>query len=389
MIDFRLIFEQTPARVLVLAPEPSYRILAASDAYFEETMTTRDIVSRPMFDVFPDNPNDLHANGVRHLSASFERVFAGRASDVMPVQRYDIRDRSGTFIERHWSPVNAPLTATDGSFVALAHRVEDVTPFVQQAESILGETALLKHEILARGLELARANQTLREQAEQQKRILAIVSHDLTSPLSSMRVGLGVLAQHFREHGAVPPRILGTLASSTARMTELLDDLTDYTTIRLQGLLPVRRARVNLRGLCEEVVQAAQVANPDRSIGLLAGESITAHADPKRMRQVISNLINNALTYGDQDRPVRVSVRPVTGACVVTVSNKGIPIPEDLIPRLFQPFLRGPAGRTAQQRGHMGLGLYIVHQIVRAHEGAIDVKSTRQGTHFSVYLPNP
>jgi signal transduction histidine kinase len=164
-------------------------------------------------------------------------------------------------------------------------------------------------------------------------------------------------------------------------------DLDDYTISQLQGRLPVQREWINLRDLCLDVVHATRLGRPGRQIDLEPGENLGAYVDPKRKRQVLTNLISNALDHGAPDRPVRVSLRRVTGGCVIVVSNEGDPIPRDVLPSLFEPFRRGPDGGPAQHRGHMGLGLYIVQQIVQAHEGRVDVESTPSGTHFMVFIP--
>jgi signal transduction histidine kinase len=386
-VDFARIFEQGPSRKLVVTPGAPFNIGAVSDAYLEVTLTTRDIVGRPLFDVFPDNPRDPSATGVSALAASFERALAARATDVMPVQRYDIRDRSGMFIERHWTPINTTIIGEDGTRLGIIHRVEDVTPFVQEGEALRGEATSLKHEILTRARDLGLANAALHESIEQRRRIVAIVGHDLRTPLSSICSGVQILRAHFKKLGADPPRTLEILQSVSARMAELLADLDDYTVSQLRGVLPVSRRWVNLREVCEEVVDAVAVAHPDRAIELEPGENIGAFVDPKRKRQVLTNLINNAVAYGASHRPVRVSLRRITGGCVITVSNEGEPIPRDLLPSLFEPFRRGPGIGSASTRGHLGLGLFIVQQIVHAHGGRIDVESTDRGTHFMVFVP--
>jgi signal transduction histidine kinase len=371
----------------VVAPGAPFTIGAVSDAYLEITFTRRDIVGRPLFEVFPDNPGEPSATGVRDLTASFHRALADRTTDVMPVLRYDIRDRSGAFVERHWTPINTTLVAEDGTRLGIIHRVEDVTPFVREGEALRGEAATLTHEILRRAHELALTNHALHESIEQRRRIVAIVGHDLRNPLSVIRNGVEVLRAHFKTLGAVPPRTIEILQSASARMAELLGDLDDYTLSQLRGVLPVSREWLNLRGICEEVVYAMQAAHPARAVELEPGENIGALVDPKRKRQVLANLIGNALTYGAPERPVRVSLRRVTGGCVITVSNEGEPIPRDLLPSLFEPFQRGPGTGGQRTRGHLGLGLFIVQQIVQAHEGRIDVESTDRGTHFMVFIP--
>jgi signal transduction histidine kinase len=308
----------------------------------------------------------------------------GRSTDVMPVQKYDIRDPSGSFVERHWTPDNTTLEGDDGTRLSIVHRVEDVTAFVHEGEILRGETAQLRHQVLLRARDLALANAALHDSTEYRRRIVAIVGHDLRNPLSAISNGAAVLKAHFEKLGAAPPRAVEILQSATHRMEELLRDLDDYTISQLRGQLPVDREWVNLRDVCDDVVRAMWVAYPDRAVELAAGESMAAYVDPRRMRQVLTNLINNALVHGAPDHPVVVSLRRMTGGCVVTVSNEGDPIPRDMVPSLFEPFRRGPGAGSGQ---HMGLGLYIVQQIVQAHEGRVDVESTPRGTHFMVFIP--
>jgi PAS domain-containing protein len=109
--DFKALFEAGPSPYLVLTPD--WTIVAASDSYLRATMTGREeLIGCYMFDAFPDNPDDPNSTGVRNLRASFERVWATRATDVMPIQKYDIRrpkHQGGGFEERWWSPVNTPV----------------------------------------------------------------------------------------------------------------------------------------------------------------------------------------------------------------------------------------------------------------------------------------
>ena len=132
------------------------KIAAASDAYLRATMTKREeILGRAIFEVFPDNPDDPTATGVRNLTASLERVVRNRAWDAMAVQKYDIRRpdaEGGAFEERFWSPVNSPVFGADNEIAYIIHRVEDVTEFVRLKQ---------------RGIEQERLTQELRIRAEQ------------------------------------------------------------------------------------------------------------------------------------------------------------------------------------------------------------------------------
>jgi len=127
-LDFHALFEAAPGLYLVLAPDPAFTILGASDAYLRATMTERAaIVGRGLFDVFPDNPADPQATGTRNLAASIARAIAMRIPDTMAVQKYDVRRPDGTFEERWWSPVNTPVLDATNAVRYIIHRVEDVT----------------------------------------------------------------------------------------------------------------------------------------------------------------------------------------------------------------------------------------------------------------------
>src|ERR1700729_3386471 len=124
-LDFRVLFEAAPGLYLVLTPD--LKIAAVSDGYLRATMTQRQaILGRGLFEVFPDNPDDPTATGVRNLSASFERVLREKATDAMAVQKYDIRRpdaEGGGFEERYWSPVNSPVFGPGGEVAYIIHRV--------------------------------------------------------------------------------------------------------------------------------------------------------------------------------------------------------------------------------------------------------------------------
>ncbi|MFN8650358.1 MAG: PAS domain S-box protein [Gemmatimonadales bacterium] len=172
--DFQLLFESAPSLYLVLSPDLS--IVAVSDAYLAATMTQRArILGRNLFEVFPDNPDDPDATGTANLLASLDRVLRSGQADTMAVQRYDIRrppNEGGGFVERYWSPTNAPVLGPDGHLKYIIHRVKDVTDFIllerqreaQQREA--GEMArhneAMRLEIAQRGQELQKVNDQLR-----------------------------------------------------------------------------------------------------------------------------------------------------------------------------------------------------------------------------------
>lgn len=161
-LDFQHLFESSPSLYLVLDRE--FRIAAATDAYLAATMTSREIIGRHLFEVFPDNPDDPNATGTRNLRASLEAVLRTGEANIMPLQKYDIRrpgDQGGEFEERFWSPVNSPVFSGD-RVTHIIHRVEDVTDFVR-LQRLDGERERANDDLRAR-TESLRAELYLRAQ---------------------------------------------------------------------------------------------------------------------------------------------------------------------------------------------------------------------------------
>ncbi len=137
-VDFRAVFGSAPDAYLLLAPDPPrFTILGASETYLRATMTRReDVVGRPLFEVFPDNPTDPGATGVRNLQASLEEVIRTGEPHRMALQKYDIRAPDGDFEERFWDPLNSPVFDDRGKLVHLVHRVEDVTEQIRSGKRL-------------------------------------------------------------------------------------------------------------------------------------------------------------------------------------------------------------------------------------------------------------
>src|SRR5690349_4373906 len=139
-----MLFESAPDIYLVLSPD--LKIIAANEARLRATNTIRDeIIGRPLFEVFPDNPDDPEATGVNNLRASLLRVLQTKAADAMAVQKYDIprpASEGGGFEERYWSPLNTPVLDPRGEVTCIIHEVTDVTDFIR-----LKQEGLEQHRI--------------------------------------------------------------------------------------------------------------------------------------------------------------------------------------------------------------------------------------------------
>nr|WP_255449990.1 MULTISPECIES: PAS domain S-box protein [Myxococcaceae] len=228
-----------------------------------------------------------------------------------------------------------------------------------------------------------------------EEQLIGIVSHDLRNPLNAILLSTGALLRRADLDAQAREGLLRTLGSAE-RMVRLIRDLLDFTQARLGGGLPLRRGPLDLHALAQQVVDEVRLAHPERVLQLAQEGEGHGVGDADRLAQVLTNLVTNALQYSPADAPVQVRTRGSAGGeggpgeLTLTVHNAGEPIDPSLLPRLFQPLERGPgAGRASGgARRSIGLGLYIVEHIVRAHGGRIEVDSRAgAGTTFTVRLP--
>jgi PAS domain S-box-containing protein len=224
-----------------------------------------------------------------------------------------------------------------------------------------------------------------RRSQEVQAHLLGIVGHDLRTPLTSIMMSASAVARD-RELPGRLRRPLERVESGAARMSRLINDLLDYSRARLGKGLPVHPVPADLHAICRDAVEAIHAAHPDRAFAFHGEGDGRGEFDPDRMLQALLNLLTNAVRYGTPGSEVTLTCRGEPGRKVVEVHNAGGPIARDVVPHIFEPFKRGDgAGNTW---GGVGLGLYIVKQIVSAHRGTVSVRSgVGEGTTFQVTLP--
>lgn len=230
---------------------------------------------------------------------------------------------------------------------------------------------------------LARQRAAAEDRALFAEQMVGIVSHDLRNPLSAIQMSAYLLERG--ELTASQRTVLGRIHNSTGRAQRLIADLLDFTLARIGKGLTLKSSPVQLHQLVSDSVDELAVAFPGRVIEHRRVGEGACVADADRLIQLIGNLVGNAVTYGAPDRPVLVTSAVAPEAIEISVHNQGQPIPPSLQPTLFEPMIRGASGKG--DRG-VGLGLFIVREIARAHEGGISVHSTPQdGTTFTVRLP--
>ena len=229
-----------------------------------------------------------------------------------------------------------------------------------------------------------------RLQAESKERavfaqlMMGIVSHDLRNPLSTIQTGAALLTR--AELSAAQQRVLARISSATDRATRLIGDLLDFTQAQLGSGLTVVREAIDLHATVAEAVEDLRLAYPGRRLDHDRAGAGTCLADANRLAQLVGNLVSNAMTYGAPEFPVRVVSTVDESSFAISVHNQGPAIPPEVLPHIFHPMSRGSeAGRASRS---VGLGLFIVSEIGRAHGGRTSVTSfPGEGTTFTTVIP--
>jgi signal transduction histidine kinase len=191
---------------------------------------------------------------------------------------------------------------------------------------------------------------------------------ELLPPLQAVRQGMVLVSKDVPRASEVLKKIDATLQA----MEGIVDELLDIS--RSGGLL--LEEGTGLAEICRSVITDASIRHPERTILLNAHDEGFGNWDGERLRQVVRNLLANALQYGARDAPVHLGVIDLGEQVLLAVVNRGAPIPAGVREHLFDPFRRGA-----------GLGLYIVKKIVEAHGGSVEMHSNEVRTVFRVTLP--
>jgi sigma-B regulation protein RsbU (phosphoserine phosphatase) len=218
--------------------------------------------------------------------------------------------------------------------------------------------------------------------------IAGVLGHELRNPLSA----IAALARVTMSREDLPEDVRERLAQmdrAAQRSLAIVQSLLDFSESHWSGRLPTRPVLAEPGEIASRIVDELRATHPDRVILLDVRTRRPFELDPGRVEQVLSNLIGNAIVHGSSETPIEVCIDVREDEALLTVKNRGPVIPPEQIASLFQPFIQGTRKDPDQPRPRgLGLGLFIVQEIVSAHGGSISVESSDdQGTTFSIRLP--
>jgi phosphoserine phosphatase RsbU/P len=329
---------------IFFALDPQWRLALVNRNYEKYTRTRReDTVGRIFWELYPDAAAPESVYWREYHRCSQERV---------AVQFLDYYAPLG-----FWADVRAYPTSDGG----IAVFIRDVS-----AEK--------------------RAEERLKRQTEFEQQLIGIVSHDLRNPLNAILLSSSILKRR-EELSDKDIKGVVRIQNSAERAARMVNDLLDFTQARLGGGIPIEPRQADLRSLTRNVIDEVEAAYPGRELIISHDGETQGSWDPDRLGQVLQNLATNALKYSPEGSAVRISTSTQDGWISLSVHNQGAPIAAQLLPGIFEPMRRG-TNEVDHSGRSIGLGLYIVKQVVEAHKGTVEVRSDEaSGTTFTVRLP--
>jgi sigma-B regulation protein RsbU (phosphoserine phosphatase) len=307
------------------------------------------------------------------------------------------------FHQTHWAPLlemqgsiselKLDVRHKDGSLVPMVLNVvrhghgtghtQEVAAFVARDRDKYEQELLLSRKKLeAQVAEIERLQAETKDRALFAEQMVGIVSHDLRNPLSAVNMGIQVLHRHSPTGNQA--RVLSRMSQAVDRANRLVSDLLDFTVARVGKGISVHLQTANLHEVVAQNVAELALAFPARRLLHAAEGQDSCLVDPDRVAQLVGNMVANAFAYGDPAKEVTVTSSVDLSHVELSVHNWGTPIPVEKISSLFKPMVRGTAAGAGRS---VGLGLFIIMEIAKAHGGQVTVDSSiDRGTSFVVAL---
>jgi len=251
----------------------------------------------------------------------------------------------------------------------------------QRAEQLLWEKTSAEAALQQAKVELDLAYEKSQQRAFFAEQMVAIASHDLKNPLTAIKMATDLLARG--ERSSRDTELLGHIRQSSERAQRMIADLLDLALARVGRGIGITRRAVDLHQVIERSVNELRVAFPQAKLIHVQVGAGLAEVDADRMDQLVGNLVANSVAYGDLGQPITVTSFLEGEMALLTVHNEGPAIPESSLDNLFEPMTR--VSELDTDLRSVGLGLFIVREIAKAHSGDVVVSSTNErGTSFCV-----
>ena len=328
--DWELLFRSAPSLLVVLAPEPEFRIVDASDAYLRAARCQREsTVGRPFFDVFPERLEGPRATGAGSLREALQRLLASGRPDAL----------------------NSPVFSSEGELRYVIHRVD-----------------AMELEVLRSARERDAAVRQLAAAREEVEAFVQSASRDLARPLRAIDAVCRVFSEmHGVFHNGEVRRLLARIGANVNRMETIIDGLLGLSRV---GRMPMSRRHVDVSAHARRIAQKISAREVGRVVAVEIAEGMQAWADESLVAIMLENLMSNAWKYTRPrtDARIEVGARTVVGTTVFHVRDNGVGFDMDRAHKLFAPFVRLHEG--AGFEGH-GIGLSSAKRIVERHGGEI------------------
>lgn len=414
-VDYQAIFKNIPSLYMILLPD--FTIVEVSAPYAKATLTIREeVLGRNLFDVFPDNPQDIDADGVSNLRASLNFVLRNKVEHVMAVQRYDVRNRDGKFEKKYWSPMNTPVLNNKGEITLIIHRAVDVTDFIRlqdekvekevlstQLESQVNQMEIeiikrskeiqklnsqLEQKVTERTNHLKEANETIRKnfeilttQKKQLEDFCNIISHNLRAPLVNISMLVDLISENTNEE--LKEILIEKLNKASHNLSDVFNELVESIQISQDTDIPTKKLQFKdylqktIHGLQGQINQTGAIIESEFD------NAKTIQYPPKYLYSILHNLISNSLKYNAPNRKpiIRLTTQKTNDSVILSVSDNGLGI--DLkknkhnLFKIRKVFHSHPDAK--------GFGLFITKSQIEAMNGQIWVESTpNKGSTFFV-----
>jgi signal transduction histidine kinase len=287
------------------------------------------------------------------------------------------------------SYISIPIVLADGRFFGTLCAIDSAPADLSDPGIV--KTLTLFAQLIAMSLDAQNKLDSTRaeltdanEHGRLREQFMAVLGHDLRTPLSAIRMSADLLATKTEDQRSLG--LVAAIRQSSIRMGALIENVLDFARGRMGGGIPVKRHLTDELGeVLKSTVDELRASHPQAMLVDDIELTGDVYCDPLRISQLLSNVLGNAATHGSLATPIHLQVRQACEEIVISVTNRGAPIAPQLLPLLFEPFTRSEAGGRGEG---LGLGLYIASQIATAHNGTLTVNSSAQaGTCFIARFP--